>query len=147
MDASIPSLPGTYALIFHALAPVCAQAGALGTLRFEPGWYIYVGSAFGPGGLRGRLAHHLHPRPQRWHVDALKAVAPVHAIWFTTHPEKLEHRWAQVWMGLPGVQVPWDGFGASDCRCRAHLFFSPREPLQSVFEEISCVKITSCFPS
>jgi Uri superfamily endonuclease len=135
MDVQIPAKPGTYVLIFQNNASTYIQAGSLGRLVVEPGWYIYVGSAFGPGGLRGRLAHHLNDRPQRWHVDALKSAASIHSVWFTTDPRRLEHAWAQAWMDQPGITAPWKGFGSSDCRCWAHLFRSSDEPDLRLFED------------
>ncbi len=135
MDYQFPSKPGTYALIFQNNALTYIQAGSLGRLVVEPGWYIYVGSAFGPGGLRGRLMHHLNDRPRRWHVDALKSATSIHSVWFTTDPRRLEHAWAQAWMNLPGIAVPWKGFGSSDCRCQAHLFRSFHEPDRHLFED------------
>ena len=134
MDNQFPSKPGTYALIFQNHALTYIQAGSLGRLVAEPGWYIYVGSALGPGGLRGRLMHHLNDRPHRWHVDALKAAASIHSVWYTADPRRLEHAWAQTWMDLPGITVPWKGFGSSDCRCQAHLFRSFHEPNRHLFE-------------
>lgn len=134
MDYQFPSQPGTYALIFQNNALTVIQAGSLGRLVVEPGWYIYVGSAFGPGGLRGRLMHHLNDRPQRWHVDALKSAVPIHSVWFTTDLRRLEHAWAQTWMDLPGITLPWKGFGSSDCHCQAHLFRGFHEPDRRWFE-------------
>jgi len=66
--------PGTYALILtsHQTGPV--RIGRLGTMQVRPGIYLYVGSAFGPGGLEAHLRHHVQPaaRPH-WHIDYLRA--------------------------------------------------------------------------
>ena len=43
---------GTYALVFGCSAPFQAVAGKLGPVFLSSGYWIYVGSAFGPGGLR-----------------------------------------------------------------------------------------------
>lgn len=134
MDQQIPPQPGTYALILQNKTLATIQVGSLGWLAVEPGWYIYVGSAFGPGGLRGRLAHHLNDRPQRWHVDALKSASSIQAVWLTTDPRRLEHEWAEAWLDYPGVTAPWKGFGSSDCKCRAHLFRSTLKPDPRLFE-------------
>jgi Uri superfamily endonuclease len=135
MDSFFPNLSGTYALILHASSATSIRAGALGQLAVEPGWYLYVGSAFGPGGLRGRMMHHLNNRPARWHIDALKTVAPIQDMWYCTVPVLLEHIWAQACLANPNLHLPWKGFGASDCRCSAHLFYSVDRPTLAEFEE------------
>jgi Uri superfamily endonuclease len=103
--------------------PRTLVVGALGTHLFPAGAYLYVGSAFGPGGLRGRLAHHLRPpvRPH-WHVDHLRCAAAVTEIWHTTDPLPREHLWAAVLAAPDLSHIPAPRFGASDCRCPAHLF-------------------------
>ena len=46
--------PGTYALMLQADRRQTVQVGRLGQLAVEPGCYVYVGSALGPGGVRAR---------------------------------------------------------------------------------------------
>jgi len=46
------SMPGTYALILRSEKRSRIQAGRWREIDVEPGYYIYVGSAFGPGGTR-----------------------------------------------------------------------------------------------
>ena len=43
--------PGTYALVLASQKTGPVRIGRLGTLELQPGVYIYVGSAFGPGGF------------------------------------------------------------------------------------------------
>ena len=72
--SGLTSRPGTYALLLASTATRCLYAlGGLGSLTLRPGWYVYVGSAFGPGGVCARLAHHRKraARPH-WHVDYLR---------------------------------------------------------------------------
>jgi len=39
------------------------------------GWYVYVGSALGPGGLAAKVGRHLGGRKMcRWHTAYLRAV-------------------------------------------------------------------------
>lgn len=77
--------PGTYALLLRSLASGRVAVGRHGALAVRRGWYVYVGSARGPGGLRGRLLHHLRPagRPH-WHIDYLRQQAAVREIWAAT---------------------------------------------------------------
>jgi Uri superfamily endonuclease len=39
--------------------------GSLGEFDIIPGFYAYVGSAFGSGGLRSRIGHHLESTVER----------------------------------------------------------------------------------
>jgi Uri superfamily endonuclease len=105
------------------------NVGRLGSQRFRRGWYLYVGSAFGPGGISARCNHHrrVSTRP-RWHVDYLRVAAPLRAIWFCHAVEPLEHRWAETLANELGLSAPVAGFGASDCDCPSHLYYLPIAP-------------------
>ena len=47
-----------------------------------PGFYLYCGSAKGPGGLAARLARHMrHGKAIRWHVDVLTEAGTVLGAW------------------------------------------------------------------
>lgn len=120
--------PGTYAIVLKNDARSEIRVGRLGRVSFEPGHYVYVGSAFGPGGLRARVSRHLREnKTQRWHIDYLRAVAIPVSVWFSCEPRNLEHQWARTLdelLGTPGIK----GFGSSDCRCSTHLFFSATQP-------------------
>jgi Uri superfamily endonuclease len=48
--------PGTYALIMKADDPFELAVGKLGLLKGRADYYVYCGSAFGPGGIRARMA-------------------------------------------------------------------------------------------
>jgi Uri superfamily endonuclease len=66
---------GTYALLLRARVEQAIEVGALGTLSVRPGTYVYVGSAFGPGGLSARVRRHADGTGTlHWHVDYLRAV-------------------------------------------------------------------------
>jgi len=130
----LPGKPGTYALILKAPSPVALKVGALGHQRVERGWHVYVGSAFGPGGLAARVGRHLiRDKSLRWHLDYLRQALPVSRVWLTTRPEKqLECAWAGVLMEMGGrIRIP--GFGASDCKCRGHLFHFSQQPSLTTF--------------
>jgi Uri superfamily endonuclease len=116
--------PGTYALLLSSATDQLIRIGRLGDLRLQPGYYVYVGSALGPGGVRGRLAHHMRlvKRPY-WHIDYLRRHTTLEAVWFCYHRKSLEHSWAKRFAAMPGASVPMAGFGSSDCGCESHLFF------------------------
>jgi Uri superfamily endonuclease len=120
---------GTYALMFKCSAPFQAVVGKLGPVFLSSGYWIYVGSAFGPGGLRSRLSHHLKPshRPH-WHLDYIKSAFHPVEIWATTEKIKREHDWAAIISTFNGASQPIEGFGATDCACRSHLIHLPRRP-------------------
>ena len=127
-------LPGTYALIFSAYRKSQLKIGKLGTLQLKPGFYVYIGSAFGPGGLKSRIAHHRKKsvRPH-WHIDYLGYFLHLPEIWYTYDPIHREHQWAQTLLRTRGASVPLAGFGSSDCRCKAHLFFQNSRPSIKTF--------------
>ena len=127
--ANLTGLPGTYALILRAHSWQTVQIGKCGSLKVEPGCYLYVGSAFGPGGIAARVAHHQREahRPH-WHIDYLRRVLPLTEYWFSFDPCHREHQWAEVAGGLRGASIPLARFGASDCSCPSHLFHFSRPP-------------------
>jgi len=122
------SKPGTYALILQSHSNATAQIGRWGVLELEPGYYVYVGSAFGPGGVRARVSRHFRTlKAKHWHVDYLREFVTPVAAWYSHDPVRLEHEWARVLHDMPGVS-PVQGFGCSDCACDAHLFRTARVP-------------------
>jgi len=52
-------LPGTYALILQVECRQDIQVGRLGQLSARPDFYVYIGSAFGPGEVRAPVRHHV----------------------------------------------------------------------------------------
>jgi Uri superfamily endonuclease len=127
--SQIPSQPGTYVLIMQLRSPVPIQVGRLGTFHCPVGWYLYVGSARGPGGLAARLARHRrrHKRPH-WHIDYLLDVANLMEVWWMVSPRRWECVWAETLGRLPDISAPMARFGASDCRCPAHLLYVVHRP-------------------
>ena len=126
--------PGTYALVLSVRTDGIVRIGRLGTLLLQRGFYVYVGSALGPGGVRARLGHHLmmssHPH---WHIDYLRRHATLEEVWYCHDGATWEHQWARCLGTLPGASTPLTGFGASDCRCDSHLCFFKRRPSGNAF--------------
>jgi len=126
--------PGTYALLLRADTAQRLEIGALGTMTVRPGAYVYVGSAFGPGGVRARVRRHARDDGARhWHVDFLRAVTRLEAVWYTHDPTRRECVWATGLRRRPDAAVPLGGFGASDCDCRSHLVVLPSPPSLASF--------------
>lgn len=131
--AWVPDSPGTYALVFECNFARRIRIGALGRIAIEPGFYVYCGSAFGPGGLRARIRRHLRRNAKKhWHIDYLRPFLRIHAVWYSTDPRNLEHAWANRLLDIAyrttAAVVPLKGFGASDCRCTTHLVRLPFAP-------------------
>jgi Uri superfamily endonuclease len=120
---------GTYLLGMSLDEDITLTVGRLGRFVFPAGYYAYAGSARGPGGLSARLARHRR-REKRlyWHVDYLLAHARLMEVWTVVSEQRLECAWAQAVMDMTGSQVIAPRFGASDCRCPAHLLYFPRPP-------------------
>ncbi len=133
----LPRQPGTYALIYYLDSECRIRVGKLGTHTFPAGFYGYIGSALGPGGLAGRIYRHIgrsnSKAPQHWHVDYLAAKASLLEIWTYSNPARREHMWAETLNGLDGALIPVLGFGASDCQCPAHLFLFRSKPDREKF--------------
>ena len=113
------------------------KIGKLGVLQLRPGYYLYVGSAFGPGGIKARLAHHQEKtaRPH-WHVDYLRQVLEPVECWYTHDSRHREHLWAGVMADVPGLALAKQGFGASDCCCDGHLFYCSARPSYPLFVRV-----------
>jgi len=130
---------GIYCLVLRN--PGCrVRAGALGDIHFQPGWYSYVGSALGSGGLK-RLKRHItlardHDKRPKWHVDYLltsPCFSLVYAVYAVT-ADRLECGLAHE---LGGGGIP--GFGSSDCDCASHLFYrrhNPEEEILAAFRHL-----------
>jgi Uri superfamily endonuclease len=116
---------GAYALVVElgrclAVAPGGRPGGVL-----DPGFYIYAGSAKGPGGVSARLLRHFRRgKKLHWHIDRLTAVSvslSAHAF-----PQGCECAVVEKFLRMDGVGVPVPGFGSSDCRrCQSHLLQLP----------------------
>jgi len=138
-SSSIPPLQkGTYILILYLNNARKIQVGKLGKFNLKKGYYGYVGSAFGPGGLTARLKHHLKTTDNpHWHIDYLRKEAELREIWVSECESRLEHLWSDMLRDMEGVFIPVPGFGSSDCRCEAHLAYFNKKPRFEEFQEFS----------
>lgn len=147
--SGLPKDPGTYILILRATAPrsvLIGRRGTLGTMNVVPGYYAYIGSAF--GGLRGRLKHHLTSVEELislWNVDYLRLVTWIEEIWLTTDSTKRECQFAECLKALPGAEIHLARFGAADCRCPAHLlYFSTKPRIESFKRKVRHAVSADC---
>lgn len=96
------------------------RIGALGRFRFPRGYYIYIGSAM--NGLESRIRRHLgNDKRLFWHIDYFVQHARVVDVWSQESRSRWECVWARKVLELDNARVIVERFGASDCRCRAHL--------------------------
>ena len=134
---NVQHLPGTYALILFADANRSISIGKLGRFTVPPGFYVYVGSACGPGGLSARIAHHekISRRPH-WHMDYLRPALHLKEVWYSYDARGHEHQWANAMGCLKGATRPIVRFGSSDCRCTSHLFAFSVRPSIRLFRDM-----------
>ncbi len=127
---------GTYALILQNHNKRSIQVGRLELINIEPGFYIYVGSAFGPGGVKARVSRHLcRKKTRHWHIDYMGKFMEPYFVWYSHDKNHLEHIWAQKLSGINGISSV-RGFGCSDCKCTSHFFHSATQPDLAEFSDI-----------
>lgn len=86
-----------------------------------PGWFIYAGSAHGPGGVRRRLSRHFRPDKKiHWHIDHLTARSDQSLAFAVPDAGECD---LSARLIASGAFVPViAGFGSSDCKsCTSHL--------------------------
>ncbi len=112
---------GIYVLIIHVPQTVEIHVGRLGIRRFRAGYYAYVGSAL--NSLDTRLMRHcgLTKKKVHWHIDYLLRKGQVIRAYVKETLAREECIVAKAM--ADDYPMPVKGFGASDCRCRSHLFY------------------------
>ena len=119
---------GIYILAMQLVGERTITVGRLGTFNFPPGYYIYVGSAM--SGFAGRINRHLKRKKRmRWHIDYFLEVADL--LWvdlYETEDTTDECRLCSQVAQLEGATIVADRFGASDCKCKSHLYFFKNLP-------------------
>jgi Uri superfamily endonuclease len=98
-------------------------------ILLRPGYYAYVGSAFGPGGLKSRIRRHLRKdKKSVWHIGYLREVAEPVEVWVYSGEKRMEREWADALIRMEGSQ-PVEGFGNTDDRgSRTHLCYFGERP-------------------
>lgn len=113
---------GFYWLLIELPRETFIEIGKLGRFTFRKGWYVYTGSA--KRNLIARIErHHRREKALHWHIDYLLE----HAAIRETHIHRLkgndECSLAGEVMSWKGAEILVPRFGASDCRCPAHLVY------------------------
>ena len=116
---------GVYIAVFYKPKGRTIQIGRLGRFRFRQGVYFYIGSA--QRNMSARLERHSKKeKALRWHIDYLSAKAKMLGAITISGPRELECQLAKKLGSMFELAVP--GFGASDCKCRGHLFYTQELP-------------------
>jgi len=110
-----------YIAVFDLPMDRYISVGKLGRFLFREGFYFYVGSA--QRNLSARLErHNKKTKPLRWHIDYLSTKAEMLGAMTMSGPR---HRECELAKELAGIyEIPVPRFGASDCRCGGHLFYT-----------------------
>jgi len=123
---------GTYCLVFK-IDSITFSVRSGKRFKLQDGYYIYVGSAFGSGGIDRRVERHLRrEKKKHWHIDYITTDDSFKAIevlkFYGVQAE------CQIASFLNSFGEPVLGFGASDCSCPSHLFKvdSPREAVKRI---------------
>ena len=132
-------MKGSYILIIELLEEQIITIGSQKAIYFPRGYYAYVGSAMGR--FKPRLSYHLKGNKKpHWHIDYLLAKAFITDIILCETRERSECTIAQALKGQFDI-IP--GFGASDCKCNSHLFFTPREMKSTIMAILKRLGIKS----
>jgi len=142
----LPSQKGSYLLILKSSSNAVITVGRKGSLTLKPGYYLYIGSALGPGGLSARVARHADRiKKSHWHIDYLRPHLRLFAVCFIVCSERLEDAWSQQVGAWSGAEVPMQGFGASDRQLGTHLYYfqewpGASSPVSLGGKEIHCLE-------
>ncbi|RJP72156.1 MAG: GIY-YIG nuclease family protein [Candidatus Abyssobacteria bacterium SURF_17] len=114
---------GLYLLLMRMNSPLTLIVGARGEIAFQPGRYVYCGSA--RRNLSHRISRHMsREKKRRWHIDYLtcREEISVDSVFVFSVDGLTECRLNSSVQRLPGAR-PIERFGCSDCKCSSHLTF------------------------
>lgn len=118
-------MSGTYAIILRLKESLLLNIGRK-EFDLSPGFYVYVGSALGPGGVDSRLRRHLltfsvQNTKKHWHIDSLLPHSTVFLPLYAQSPDRLECALVRSFKEMGFLVIK--GFGDSDCKsgCGGHL--------------------------
>ena len=130
-DLKIPIKRGIYHILIEVSRPVQVEVGGLGRITFQPGHYVYTGSA--QRNLRRRLERHLRKaKTLRWHIDYFLRASEIRGILVAEADRKSECLRNRALLRENGAVPAAKGFGSSDCRCPTHLVYFPRKSGRAV---------------
>ncbi len=129
---------GIYVLVIRLPYPKSLKIGGLGKLRFEKGFYAYVGSA--QNSLEKRIERHLSKKKKmKWHIDYLLKHGKIEEVWIKENAEKQEECITARAFARNFSSI--HKFGASDCACESHLFYSENlEKIKNLLKKLNFIK-------
>ena len=137
----IPGCSGTYLLFLTVNNDFQTKIGSLGIMEFKSGIYVYIGSALGSGGLRGRINRHLSDEKKIfWHIDYFlkDSNVLVSALAWIESSEKLECQIINSIMNNESnmlILIP--KFGSSDSKCKSHLIHTDFSDIKQLIMRLS----------
>lgn len=113
-------MKGCYCLIISLDEPSEIRIGKkLGKIKFEKGYYVYVGSAM--NSLKARIKRHLSDDKRlHWHIDYLLKKSEITDVAYNKSTRKIECELSQ-YLNTKSEGVK--DFGCSDCACESHLYY------------------------
>ncbi|MBY9001934.1 MAG: GIY-YIG nuclease family protein [Candidatus Heimdallarchaeota archaeon] len=117
-------MKGTY-LLYIQVSEILLITIKERKIPIEEGYYLYVGSAYGSGGLASRLHRHLRKKKKNhWHIDKIttSTKTSINGI-LVLAEQKVECTLSKILSGIENV-IAIKEFGNSDCKknCMSHFF-------------------------
>jgi len=130
---------GSYILCIQLKKPIKKRIGSLGYLKFEKGYYCYVGSAMGNSmTLENRVFRHLRKKKKKkWHIDYFldSKHAKIFKVLFLPSQKKLEEKISSLLEKEADLTIK--NFGSSDCKTKGNLhYFRKKSKLEKVLENL-----------
>lgn len=122
-------MKGSYILVIYNQENIEILVGALDKIKFNKGFYFYVGSAMGNSGsttLVNRVKRHISPsktKKTHWHIDYLldNKYTSIKCVYLIPSLQNLECLLANEFLNKADSYI--SKFGSSDCSCKSHLFY------------------------
>lgn len=114
----------SYLVLFYLKRSQKLTVGSLGSIFFERGYYLYVGSYPYQSVEKRIQRHRLKKKKLFWHIDYFSSLATVRFLdyYLFSQPEcRLARFLRQYYKYI-------DSFGSSDCHCSSHMFFVAEKP-------------------
>jgi len=126
---------GTYILLIEIKNKKTIEIGRLGLISFERGFYAYVGSAL--NNLEKRIKRHITKKKKiYWHIDYLLQIGNVIDVFYLDSNKKEECNIAKK---LENKLFGVTGFGCSDCKCAAHLFYVSNKDIYKAIIDLKMI--------